>query len=455
MLKKIYSMSLSLLCLCTTAQITNPAPFCAQSNTPTQTWQYAPISNVKLCTATNTVLNNTTGYGTNGGDYTYYNNLATHTLVLGVPQIISVTFSACNIYNSQYFSVYLDLDGNNQFSAAERIFDNAFAGNVPIPPASAATFTSGFTVNIAPLGLRRMRVMRGGNPTQTNGTFVQGFVVLPCPTYTGNLVMNYGEVEDYDVLIAAAPPTANFNLFLSSVCAGSTVSPIDQSSNNVTYTWTATGALPATSNLQSPQFVYPAPGIYSLSLSVSNATGVSTPIVKTITVNPKPAISIMSSIGGTASISLICKGRSATLTAVGAGSYSWSTGNSGSSIVVSPTVTSAYTLSVTSVFGCSSSSAKTFSVQNCTGLEALNSSNITVNTYPNPGNGVFNVDLSNDDPGSLILEVYNSLGELVVSKVAGRENSIDLSADCYKSGIYYLKIGQTDLAKNKLVLMKD
>ncbi|WP_317897581.1 beta strand repeat-containing protein [Aurantibacillus circumpalustris] len=62
------------------------------------------------------------------------------------------------------------------------------------------------------------------------------------------------------------------------------------------------------------------------------------------------------------SINAICNGNSATLTTNAVSNYSWSTGASTSSIVVSPTATTLYSLTATSVSNCISSAAITITV---------------------------------------------------------------------------------------------
>jgi gliding motility-associated-like protein len=67
----------------------------------------------------------------------------------------------------------------------------------------------------------------------------------------------------------------------------------------------------------------------------------SLPKTSTVTVNPTPVISVNSTI--------ICEGESTLLTASGADTYSWSNGLSGSSINVSPILTTTYTVTGTSL----------------------------------------------------------------------------------------------------------
>ena len=66
-----------------------------------------------------------------------------------------------------------------------------------------------------------------------------------------------------------------------------------------------------------------------------------------VTVNPNPNVTISGN-------NTICNGQSTTLTASGGTSYSWSTGSSASSIVVSPNTTTTYSVTAYNSYSCSS-----------------------------------------------------------------------------------------------------
>lgn len=75
----------------------------------------------------------------------------------------------------------------------------------------------------------------------------------------------------------------------------------------------------------------------------------------TLTVNPTPTMSINSST------STICAGNSVTITANGVDTYTWNTSSTTSSIVVSPTVTTSYTVNGTSIL-CNSTSNQSLTI---------------------------------------------------------------------------------------------
>lgn len=71
----------------------------------------------------------------------------------------------------------------------------------------------------------------------------------------------------------------------------------------------------------------------------------------TLTVNPLPSVGVSSPT--------ICAGTLRAISATGAATYSWSTGNTTATIAVSPTTTTNYTVTGTNAFGCSASAIST------------------------------------------------------------------------------------------------
>lgn len=136
-------------------------------------------------------------------------------------------------------------------------------------------------------------------------------------------------------------PTANASTTQTITCVTSSVTL--NGSGVSTYTWSGPSIL---SGANSSNMVAGAPGTYSL---VGTTGGcVSNTATVSVTANTvAPTVTI------TPSSNPICVGKSATLTAGGAGTYSWSTGSSAPSIVVTPTANTGYTLTgVNVVNGC-------------------------------------------------------------------------------------------------------
>ena len=116
------------------------------------------------------------------------------------------------------------------------------------------------------------------------------------------------------------------------------------------------------------------------------------------------------------------------------------------SVSVSPTVTSTYTVNVSNAAACVASSTVIVTVSLCTGINEILENAVSV--YPNPTNGVINVDLTSELTKNSLLEVYDALGKVVVKQVLANElNSINIST--LSNGVYTFKV----LNNSKLVKM--
>ena len=70
------------------------------------------------------------------------------------------------------------------------------------------------------------------------------------------------------------PPAPDFIADVTTICPGHTINFTDLSIGGpTTWTWSFPGGTPASSTLQNPTIVYPASGIYSVTLTVSNING--------------------------------------------------------------------------------------------------------------------------------------------------------------------------------------
>lgn len=143
-----------------------------------------------------------------------------------------------------------------------------------------------------------------------------------------------------------AVPTAFYSTAYSSGCVNTPLVLSDQSSNTPTaWSWTLTGASPSVASVKNPSITYTSTGIYTVSLVSNNANGASSMYTNTISIIAAPVISL--------STSASCNGQPANISASGATSYAWSSGDVGANISVTPSVTTVYTCTG-SVGACSS-----------------------------------------------------------------------------------------------------
>ena len=168
---------------------------------------------------------------------------------------------------------------------------------------------------------------------------------------------------------------------------------------------------------------------YSITGTDINGCLSSTPTVVYVYVNYYPNVNTVSSS------TLLCPGQSATITASGASTYTWNTGVTAPSIVVSPTISTTYTVNATSSSGCSNASTFTQSISVCTELEELNKSNSEIIT-PNPTNGLITVT------GQEVItrvEVVTITGQILMS-VSCRDKRHSLQLQNLAEGIYFVNV---------------
>lgn len=158
---------------------------------------------------------------------------------------------------------------------------------------------------------------------------------------------------------------------------------------------------------------------------------------QSVFINIIPAPSLTATSSGT-----ICSGQQATLSVSGANTYSWTGIGSGSTQVVSPTVTTAYTVSGTGVNSCTSTTQVAQSVAMCTGLAEHNSTLLGTIVYPNPFTSEINV---NTQGINARLFVVNALGKTVFETSVNGAATASLSA--LPAGIYFVKIISGNEAK--------
>jgi hypothetical protein len=136
----------------------------------------------------------------------------------------------------------------------------------------------------------------------------------------------------------------------------------------------------------------------------------------------------------------ICTGQQIAITAIGSGpnTYTWSTGSTDSFIVVSPTVSTTYT--VTGNSNCASFDSVRVNVQNCIGFESIISNQLNIFTTSNK------IKTTGQINSNQKLNIINMLGQTVFTCALQEEITTNLP-----SGLYNLQVVD---ANNKAVLSK-
>ncbi len=166
-------------------------------------------------------------------------------------------------------------------------------------------------------------------------------------------------IDNLDLHVDPTPPvfSVGINPATANICPGGNITlsaaPVNPMCN-VTYSWS-----PGSSTASSINVSPIATTTYTLNASdgCSNASA-----TKTVTVNPLPTITASASPSAVCSLS-----PTSTLTATGGSTYVWNPGSiPGNPVVVSPVVTTTYTVTGTSAAGCSNTATTTVTYFNCT-----------------------------------------------------------------------------------------
>lgn len=219
----------------------------------------------------------------------------------------------------------------------------------------------------------------------------------------------------------------------AAVCAPST---IDLTAAAVTSGSTGGGTLSywndagATSALSSPSMVASS-GVYYIQADNAGCTDID---MITVTVNPLDDATI------SGPSSMICTTDPAfNLTAVTSGGTWTGTGivnNFNGTFDPGTAGAGTFTVSYTTAGTCPATGTTNVTVSVCMGVQTI-SGVAAVNIYPNPSNGIVNIDLGVSEKS--LVTVYNVIGAEVIAKEFNTQiSSFDMSS--YEAGVYFVKV---------------
>jgi len=166
-------------------------------------------------------------------------------------------------------------------------------------------------------------------------------------TYSLNVLASNGCSNSGTVdLAVGVGPTISISGGTAVACGGSSVNLTASGAD--TYSWSTGSSSPSIT-------VNPTITTAFTVVGTSTAFACPTSVVKTVTVNPVPQLTLNAN-------PTVCMGNSLVLTVSGAQTYSWNTGSTLAVIAVTPTNTTLYSVVGTSSAGCSSSAAQTVTV---------------------------------------------------------------------------------------------
>gem|GEM_PF-2749818 len=275
--------------LSATAQITNPAPYCAAGYDDANGFAVPHyISNVSFGTLSNNTGNNQYA----APHYAYYNGVTAPNLTKGTSYPLSVTHNGGTTIH--FVAVYIDFNKNNSFAdPGERVLQQTINGNITNPATANVMIPT-----TAATGTTRMRVMVFEDDDYT--WIANNANATPCTANAGGS-LDWGETEDYNVNITGGgggipAPAAAFTASAVTGTVNSTIQFTDNSTGAPTsWKWSVTPASVTYVNgtgstSANPAVQFTAPGNYTVKLVVSNAGG-SDSLVKTnyIQINAGPA----------------------------------------------------------------------------------------------------------------------------------------------------------------------
>ena len=288
----------------------------------------------------------------------------------GTQTTASITVSP--ITTTVYTVSGTDLNGCVNTSTAQ-VTVNA----LPSVTANSPSVCAGFTATLAASGAATYT----WSTTQTTASITVSPAAATVYTVTGTDLNGCVNSFTTQVTVNALPSVTASS---SPVCAGATATLT--ASGASTYTWSNGSTTASVTVTPASTSVYTVNG--------TDLNGCVNSFTTQVTVNALPLV--------TANSPSVCVGGTATLTASGAASYTWSTTQTAATITVSPAVTTNYTLSGTDLNGCSNSYTATVTVNPAPAMTVNSTSICSGSTATLTASGVTTYTWSNGTAGNSI-----------------------------------------------------
>jgi len=290
------------------------------------------------------------------------------------------------------------------------------------------------------------------NPSGLTGTSIS---VAPSASayYVATVTSAYGCQRVDSIFINVDPtlvsPTISVTPSLVDFCAGN-LTPVQliASTDAVqpTFSWT-----PNNVGSTNDTVVVNPTNTTSFSVTVTDQFGCSSSAISSVNVNAAPMADFTSVLGTSNTVDF-------TSTSTGGIAFSWTFGDGSTSAIENPTHSYAtpgtydVTLVVTNAAGCTDTIIKSVVVTNSSSISE-NNQLTNFNVFPNPSNGLFNIQLKSNELSSKIT-VMNLLGEVILAKdlVQTSNGKFELQIDLsnYPNGIYLIDL----TSENQTVVRK-
>jgi len=275
----------------------------------------------------------------------------------------------------------------------------------------------GGSFTLTPSGAATYTFSGGGavvSPTTTTSYTINGTSGAGCPA--ANTVVATVSVSSSPSVSIAGPTL---------ICNGTSASLTGQGA--ISYSWSNGSGFSAVLVNPSTTTTFSIVGTFG---TCTNSA------MHTLSVSPNPTLSIISSN------TLLCIGLTTTLNAVGAQTYSWSTGGTGLTATISPTVSTTYTLTGSINGICTQTVTFTQIVDPCIGFAEHPGALSEIKIYPNPNNGMFTLFVSKLTDNSSV-EIYNNLGQVLVGEKL-KDVSTEMNLKNLPGGVYFIKLKENN-----------
>lgn len=253
--------------------------------------------------------------------------------------------------------------------------------------------------------------------------------------------------------LTKAQIVANFNV--ADACLGLPSCFQDKSTSSIysIKSWNWNFGDGGTDSVQNPCHTYSTDGIYSVNLTVTNNNGEKHSISKSCVVNPLPVVTIH------ATKTRFNFGDSSVLTANNhMRAYHWTL--NGEIISDKQAVTARkkgwYKIRITSpMVGCENEDSIFIDVLQSGSVALITKNIFSINVYPNPNNGLFELVINSETQGSLKLTVLDHLGRMVYKSVAEIKGfkHVPVDIDYLSNGQYILKIEIGGIVQSRRIVI--
>ncbi len=175
------------------------------------------------------------------------------------------------------------------------------------------------------------------------------------------------------------------------------------------------------------EWIRPAVGIHRDTLRLNSAAGCDSTVCFTLTVLDLPEVSISGNLD-------VQQGESTVLSASGASTYLWSTGETASAVTVAPTETTAYSVTGTDGYGCSNADTAVVTVN----VGIADQYGPQVRLWPNPADKVVFVECQ----ALQRVEIFTAMGQLMMAGTCPDADNATLQVNTvqYPDGVYFVRV---------------